>query len=427
VDSGRAKAEQREDATGRPAAERPEVGVPELDELLSPAGWPYASTQSVEPGDPGRFHALFGRDALITSLQVLPARPDVARATLRTLASIQGRRDDPETDEEPGKIVHESWPRPFTHSGAQQLPQDTVRREAWPSGDGPVHYYGSADSTSWFLVVLASLGDPLLAAEIEGAWRAAGEWLARALERGGGLVRHGPREAPGGLTQQGWRDTVDPADPAFNGGGIVRPDGEAPRPPLADADTQAVAVAALRALAWLSSEESWRRRAATLATRVEEAFGTEVIALEGDGSPVPAAGSHLGWLLWADVLSDAGRDRAAERLSRPDVLTDWGLRTLSAEHPRFEAEAYHRGSVWPFDSWLGWGGLGAAGRTEAAERLRRGLLAAIDSLGRAPELFAVGPDGPEPIPISNRVQAWTVGARWALEHDWDGRATTIFG
>jgi len=24
--------------------------------------------------------------------------------------------------------------------------------------------------------------------------------------------------------------------------------------------------------------------------------------------------------------------------------------------------------------------------------------------------------------VANRVQAWTVGARWALEHGWDGRA-----
>ena len=29
-------------------------------------------------GDPGRFHALFGRDSLITALQVLPAAPQVA-------------------------------------------------------------------------------------------------------------------------------------------------------------------------------------------------------------------------------------------------------------------------------------------------------------------------------------------------------------
>jgi hypothetical protein len=28
------------------------------------------------------------------------------------------------------------------------------------------------------------------------------------------------------------------------------------------------------------------------------------------------------------------------------------------------------------------------------------------------------------VPISNRVQAWTVGARWALEHEWDGRVSS---
>ena len=51
-----------------------------LDALLSEEGWAYASTPPVEPGDPGRFHALFGRDALITALQLLPARPEIGRA-----------------------------------------------------------------------------------------------------------------------------------------------------------------------------------------------------------------------------------------------------------------------------------------------------------------------------------------------------------
>jgi hypothetical protein len=53
--------------------------------------------------------------------------------------------------------------------------------------------------------------------------------------------------------------------------------------------------------------------------------------------------------------------------------------------------------------------------------VRSGVLAALDRLGGAPELYAAGSDGPEPIAIANRVQAWTVGARWALEHEWDGR------
>ena len=73
-------------------------------------------------------------------------------------------------------------------------------------------------------------------------------WLERALVAGGGLVRYGPREHSGGLTQQGWRDVRGPAADDDDGGGIVRPDGSTPRAPLADTDVQAVAYAALRAL-----------------------------------------------------------------------------------------------------------------------------------------------------------------------------------
>ena len=54
--------------------------------------------------------------------------------------------------------------------------------------------------------------------------------------------------------------------------------------------------------------------------------------------------------------------------------------------------------------------------------MRRGVLAALDRLGLWPELYAVREDGElEPAPLANRVQAWTVGARWALEQGWDGR------
>jgi glycogen debranching enzyme len=390
--------------------------VPGLDGLLSPEGWPYASTEPTGRDDPGRFHALFGRDAAIASLQLLPARPSVARATLRALAELQGSRDDPETDEEPGKIVHEWWPRAPAHLVAA----------SWPLRDGELRYYGSADSTSWFLVLLASLGDRSLATDLEGAWRRAGSWLERALDRGGGLVRHGPRTAPGGLAQQGWRDAIDPADPAGRGGGILRPDGGVPRLPLADADTQAIAAVALRALSTLSGEERWRAAAARLVARIEAVFDPETIALEADGERVPGSGSQLGWLLWADALSTQRRKQAAARLCRPDILTPWGLRTLSSEHPRFAADAYHRGAIWPFDSWLGWGGLRAAGRRREAEALRRGILEAIEALSGYPELLAAGPDGPAPIAIANRVQAWTVGASWALEHEWDGRAEALF-
>jgi glycogen debranching enzyme len=390
--------------------------VPGLESVLSSAGWPYASAESVSEGDPGRFHALFGRDSAITSLELLPVRPDIARATLRALASQQGAVEDPETDEEPGKIVHEWWP---------EAPE-RLRRAGWPVRDGELRYYGSADSTSWFLVLLASLGDRSLTTELETTWRAAGSWLQGALERGDGLVRHGPRRGSGGLAQQGWRDAEDPADPAYHGAGILTLEGKVPEPPLADADSQAIAVVALRALSLLSGEENWNRAATDLTETIGRAFDPETIALDAKGAKVPGAGSHLGWLLWADALPPTGREAAAERLCRPDLLTPWGLRTLSAKHPLYEPDAYHRGAVWPFDSWLGWAGLRAAGRTRSAEELRGGILEGVDAIGGAPELFAVSPEGPQPIPIANRVQAWTLGARWALEHQWDGRASALF-
>jgi glycogen debranching enzyme len=383
--------------------------IPGLGELLAPEGWPYASAESVAPGDPGRFHCLFGRDSLITALAVLPERPDVARATLRALAALQGRREDSTWDEEPGKIAHEV------------RPSISVARQGYLGlevPDGELRYYGSADATPWFLYVLAATGDGALAAELEAAWRAAGDWLLGALERGGGLLRW-QRRAPGGLVQQGWRDSVDPA--GSSGSGIVHPDGTPPEPPVADADTQAAALAGLRGLARLSGEAEHARAAEALARRLGAAFDAETMALDAHDRPVPGAGSQLGWLLWAGAPV-AG---AAERLCGADVLTDFGLRTLSSRSPAFDAHSYHRGSVWPFDSWLGWGGLRAAGRADDAHRVRAGTLEGVRRIGRYPECYAVTDAGPEPIAIANHVQAWTVGAVWALRNDWDGRTDVV--
>ena len=109
--------------------------------------------------------------------------------------------------------------------------------------------------------MLAALGDARLARELEPSWRAAAAWLAGALEAGGGLVRYGPRHGTGGLTQQGWRDAI-PEQQRSQGSGILRPDGSDPTAPLADADCQAAAVAALDALERLDPGAGWAERAA---------------------------------------------------------------------------------------------------------------------------------------------------------------------
>ncbi len=376
-----------------------------LDDVLAPDGWPYASSLPVAADDPGRFHALFGRDSLITSLQLLPTRPDVAHATLRALAAKQGRAHDSGTLEAPGKIGHEFRDEP---------PESFV---GWPPG--PFGYYGTADATSWFVVVLAAVADPDLVTELEPNWRAAAQWISGELDRGDGLIRHAGGDL-GGLTHQGWRDAIDPVTDD-NGGGTLRPDGTGPTPPFADADTQAVTVAALRALARLTGEDEWRQRHDRMRAQVTRSYLPEVVLVDADG-PVPGAGSQLGWLLWADALEPDVVGDVAERLAEPDVLTEYGLRTLSSASPVFRIDGYHRGTVWPFDSWLGWGGLRAAGRLDDAETVRRGVLSAIDELGGFPELYGVGVDGElQRVRAANHVQAWTVGAHWALTNEWDGR------
>jgi len=375
-----------------------------IDNLLSPEGWAYASTDSVEEGDPGRFHALFGRDSLIFALQMLDSRPEIAAATLRGLATRQGTSDDPEIDEQPGKIIHEYRP----------VAPDWMVKADWPVRDGGIRYYGTSDATSWFLVVLAATGDAEVQEELSANREAAGRWLESALAAGRGLVRCGPRQHPGGLTQQGWRDAgVHPE----HGNGIVTERGTFPPPPLADADSQAVAVAALRALQTLdpARAEHWQQRLEVLRTQVSAAFTPNVMAVDGNDGQVTGAGSQLGWLLWAGALDDDAAAAAVARLGQSDVLTPYGLRTLSAEDPRFFSSAYHRGAIWPFDSWIGWLGLRAYGEHELADRIRNGVLDALAELGRYPELYGVTPAGAlEAIPIANRVQAWTVGAAAAF-------------
>ena len=138
---------------------------------------------------------------------------------------------------------------------------------------------------------------------------------------------------------------------------------------------------------------------------------------------MPGAGSQLGWLLWAGALDGAAAGAPPSGWCEPDVLTPYGLRTLSSAHPASAPQAYHRGGDLAVRllARLGRAARRRAASTEA-ERVRAACSTRSTGSGCAPELYAVTAAGElESVPVANRVQAWTVGARWALEHGWDGR------
>jgi glycogen debranching enzyme len=315
------------------------------------------------------FLTLFGRDALLTSVLAGSDLHDFRPAVLRTLAATRGRRTDPRTLEQPGRIVHE------------------VRSsELAVLGDVPYRrYYGSVDVTALFLAVLGrtALGDeacpegPALAVELKEAALAAIEWLRT---DGGladrGFVTYSPD--PNGLVNQGWKDSEDSTTFA---------DGRLAEGPIALVEVQGYAWDALRRSADLAAE-CWQlpelaaglaAAAADLRARFLDRFWLDdksfpAMALDGSFRPVDALGSNAGHLLWSGILPEYHAQLVTERLLAEQFWTGWGIRTLAADQHRYSPLSYHNGSVWPHDSMIAALGMRAHRFDGQARDLARGVV-----------------------------------------------------
>jgi glycogen debranching enzyme len=355
----------------------------------------------------------FGRDSLITSIQMLMVNPEIARGTLRYLAEHRGRTVDRDREEEPGKILHEF--RYGELANLKLIPHTP--------------YYGTVDATPLFLVCVVEMMDWLndrdLFVELLPTILDALTWIDRYGDADqDGFVEYAER-AKGGVRNQGWKDSSD---------SLLYRDGRPAELPAALVEVQGYVYQAkvglsrlLERMGQLPLAERLAREAAELRRRFELKFWLDAEqfyaqALDRSKTPITSITSNPAHCLWGGLCDPERAEILRDRLMAPDMFSGWGIRTLSSTSPHYNPMSYHNGTVWPHDNSIAVAGLRRYGHTDAAAKVIDGIMEAGVRMPnyRLPELFCGFRrddrynNGPAEYLVSCNPQAWGAGAAFHL-------------
>jgi glycogen debranching enzyme len=378
------------------------TAVRDLRSLVTPA----PGGQIISAGIPW-YVAAFGRDALITAGEAMLLGSDLTLDALRVLARLQATDDDPWRDAEPGKILHEL--RIGELAGAGIIPHTP--------------YYGTIDATPLFLIRAADYyrwtGDLRTLRALRPALDAALRWIDEYGDRDGDGFLEYERRSPGGLQNQGWKDSHD---------SVVHADGSLAEGPIALVEVQGYAYMAKLAIAdvydalgALELSRELREQARALRRRFNEAFwnpeeGTFALALDGHKRQVASVTSNPGHCLYCGIVDDDKAGAVVERLMAADMFCGWGIRTLSSACPAFNPMSYHNGSVWPHDNAIIAAGMKRYGHDDAVTRIGTALFEVSCNARdfRLPEVYC-GFDRAErasvvAYPVACIPQAWAAAA-----------------
>lgn len=328
----------------------------------------------------------FGRDSLITSWQLLELKPEIARKTLETLAFYQGKEINYKTGEEPGKILHEYYPK--------ETPSDWWKKYKshikWLKRGEPVYF--SVDSTPLFLILLDKYWefkkDKVFLKKIWPSAKSAINWMINFGGLDTGFLRHEKRNPDEGLMSQSWKD---------GWGGPI----EKITSPISMVEVQGYAY-----LAFLSGikmaeimkepflEKDLLQRAKKLKKYFNEKFWLPSenffsVAIDGKNQQQKIITSNPGQLLFTGICETEKIEAVVERIFKKDLWTPFGIRTHSAMEPDFDPFSHQRGTIWPHDNWIIAEGLKEAGFKKEYKVIKKAIFKAYDEMGILPEFYSV--------------------------------------
>jgi glycogen debranching enzyme len=327
------------------------------------------------------FVTLFGRDSLIISLQNMSVSTGFARGALKWLADYQATERDDYRDAQPGKILHEIRFGELAHFN--KIPHTP--------------YYGTADATSLYLLVLSEAyrwtGDVHLLQQ----YREVAERCLHWLDRYGDLDGDGFQEyktfSSLGYENVNWKDSGD---------SVVYADGSQVKQPKGTCELQGYVYDAKVRMAEVFSAlgdgaraQALLQEAETLKRRFHEVYWMEnegcfAYGQDGQKRLITSVTSNAGQCLWSGIADQDKAERTAQRLLQEDMWSGWGIRTLSSKNPAYNPFSYHLGSIWPHDNGMIAAGFKRYGLANEANQVIRGMFDAARRFEayRLPEIFA---------------------------------------